>query len=106
MTKNHPDISCHCLHGNEKNCKLKKIQCPVDAHPLSESCECGRVKICKISGDRKTCARIAHLGVLPGSEMELLCPPGRGRRQCMVKLNGGTLSLDELTACNILVKSV
>jgi Fe2+ transport system protein FeoA len=46
---------------------------------------------------------MANLGVLPGSEMELLCPSrGRGHR-CMVKVNGGTLSLDELTAENIFV---
>jgi hypothetical protein len=44
---------------------------------------------------------MANLGVLPGSEMELLCP-SRGRR-CMVKVNGGTISLDDLTAENIFV---
>ena len=99
MTKNHSDISCHCLHGNGKNCKLKSVQCPPDARPLSKSY--GKVKVCKISGDRKDCAKMANLGVLPGSEIELLCP-GRGRR-CMVKVNGGTLSLDELTAQTIFV---
>ncbi len=105
MTKNHSDISCHCLKGNGRNCKLQKVQCPSDAQPLSESCGCGRVKVCKISGDRKDCARMATLGVLPGSEMELLCPSrGRGHgRRCMVKVNGGTLSLDQLTAKNIFV---
>lgn len=103
MTKNHSDISCHCLHGNGKNCKLKRVQCPPDTRPLSESCGCGRVKVCKISGNRKDCAKMANLGVLPGSKMELLCPSrGRGRR-CMVKVNGSTLSLDELTAENIFV---
>jgi len=105
MTKNYSDTSCRCLQGTAKDCKLKKVQCPADARPLSESCGCGKVKVCKISGDRKSCARMANLGVLPGSEMELLCPSrGRGRRQCMVKVNGGTLSLDELTAENIFVK--
>ncbi len=104
MTGNHSDISCHCLHGNGKDCQLTKVQCPPDARPLSQSCGCGKVKVCKITGDRRECARMASLGVLPGSEMELLCP-GRGRR-CMVKLNGGTLSLDTLTAENIFVKSV
>ena len=106
MTKNHADTACHCLHGkgNKKNCRLRNIECPPDARPLSESCGCGRVKVCRISGDRRECARMAHLGLLPGSEMELICP-GRGR-QCMVRVNGGTLSLDDLTANNIFVKPV
>lgn len=105
MTKNHPDISCHCLQGRGKNCKLKQVQCPRDARPLSKSCGCGKVKVCRVSGERKECARMAHLGVLPGTEMELLCPSrGRGPgRRCMVKVNGGTLSLDQLTADNIFV---
>jgi Fe2+ transport system protein FeoA len=48
---------------------------------------------------------MASLGVLPGSVIELLCPgQGRRRRQCMVKVNGGTLSLDELTAASIFVE--
>ena len=107
MTRNHSDISCRCLRGNGKNCKLKAVQCPTDVRPLSKSCGCGKVKICKISGDRKDCAKMANLGVLPGSEMELLCPSrGRGRgpgRRCMVKVNGSTLSLDALTADSIFV---
>jgi Fe2+ transport system protein FeoA len=103
MTKNHTDISCHCLLDGKKSdkCRLQHIECPAGARPLSKSCGCGRVRICKIDGSRRECAKMAQLGVLPGSELELLCP-GRGR-QCMVKINGGTLSLDELTAKNILV---
>jgi Fe2+ transport system protein FeoA len=109
MTRNHADLPCHCLQGkgngrNGKNCRHREPQCPADARPLSESCGCGRVKVCKISGDRRECARMAHLGVLPGSEMELICP-GRGR-QCMIRVNGGTLSLDDLTASNIFVRPV
>ena len=72
--------------------------------PLSKACCNGRVRVCKISGDRKTCARMAHLGLLPGSELELLCP-ARGR-QCMVRINGGTISLDQPVADNILVTPV
>ena len=106
MTRNHPDISCHCLQGNGKNCRLKKVQCPPNAHPLSESCGHGRVKVCKISGDRKDCARMATLGVLPGTELELLCPSRGPGRRCMVKINGGTLSLDSLTTENIFVEPV
>ncbi|RUM34794.1 MAG: hypothetical protein DSY50_05890 [Desulfobulbus sp.] len=111
MTKNHPDITCQCLNGTDSNCNRLKVECPTDARPLTERCGCGKVKVCKISGDRKSCARMANLGVLPGTEMELLCPArrrGQGRRhgkghRCMVKVNGGTLSLDQLTADNIFV---
>ncbi|MCI5207468.1 MAG: ferrous iron transport protein A, partial [Candidatus Electrothrix sp. ATG2] len=66
-----------------------------------------RVRVHKINGDRSVCGRIASMGVLPGTVLELLCPAqGRGRKQCMVKINGGTLSLDMLTAQNIFVCSV
>ena len=47
---------------------------------------------------------MAHLGVMPGTEMELLCR--HQGRQCMIKVNGGTISLDSLTADNIFVTSV
>ena len=104
MTKNHPDIACHCMQGNDQHCFLQDKVYPVDAHPLSESCCSGRVKVCKINGDRKTCARMAHLGLIPGTEMELLCP--HQGRQCMIKVNGGTISLDSLTADNIFVTAV
>ncbi|MCW5206168.1 ferrous iron transport protein A [Desulfobulbus sp. F5] len=75
------------------------------ARPLSECCICSKVRVCRISGDRLVCGRMASLGVLPGSVIELLCPgQGRRQRQCMVKINGGTLSLDALTAASIFVE--
>jgi Fe2+ transport system protein FeoA len=46
------------------------------------------------------CARMAQLGVLPGSEMELICP---GRSKCMIRVKGSTVTLDELQAKHILV---
>ncbi len=104
MTRNHSDLSCHCLNGDDSNCKLRKVVCPADALPLSRSCGCGKVKVCKISGDRRQCGRMASLGVLPGSKMELLCAGHAKGRGCMVKVNGGTLSLDELAADNIFVQ--
>ena len=67
--------------------------------PLPEACQHGRLKVCSINGDRKTCAKMAHLGLIPGQEIELLCKGGRN--ECMVKVNGGTVSLDDLTAANI-----
>jgi Fe2+ transport system protein FeoA len=44
---------------------------------------------------------MASLGVLPGSELELICKGGG--QQCMIKVNGGTISLDAPTAASILV---
>lgn len=69
--------------------------------PLPEACCNGRMRVCAINGDRQTCAKMANLGVLPGSELELLCKGGG--KQCMIKINGGTLSLDAPTAAHILV---
>ncbi|MCI5113898.1 MAG: ferrous iron transport protein A [Candidatus Electrothrix sp. AW2] len=85
--------------------KQRGSQSPDEIRPLSEHCGCSRVRVCKVSGDRHTCGRMASLGVLPGTVLELLCPArrGQGRKQCMVKINGGTLSLDSLTARNIFV---
>ena len=45
---------------------------------------------------------MANLGVLPGTELELLCAGRDGH--CMVKINGATLSLDDLSADAILVR--
>lgn len=69
--------------------------------PLSESCCNRRMRVCAVNGDRQTCARMANLGVLPGCELELLCKGGG--QQCMIKVSGGTISLDALTAAAILV---
>ena len=69
--------------------------------PLSDTCCNGRVRVCAINGDRRTCAKMANLGVLPGSEIELLCKGGG--QQCMIKINDSTISLDAPTAANILV---
>lgn len=71
---------------------------------LSESCCNSRMRVCAVTGDRQTCARMATLGVLPGSELELLCKGGS--QQCVIKVNGGTISLDAPTASAILVAPV
>ncbi len=103
MTFKRPS-SLFCLHDKEKKCHLKQIQNPENSQPLSDASCQGKLKICKISGARKLCARMAHLGVLPGCEIELVCPC-QGR-QCMIKINGGTISLDIPSAKNILVAPV
>ncbi len=106
MTKNHPGPVCTNCGGKHQSC-LRREKSPDVEHalPLSRACAHGRVKICKISGDRRLCARMADLGILPGREMELLCAGGGGRH-CMVRINGGTISLDSLTTANILVTPV
>ena len=95
---------CSCLADKVKNCVKKHPPCPKQVAPLSESCRSGRVKICKITGDRKLCARMASLGVYPGEEIELLCPEKNS--QCLLKLQGATLSLDSNTTRNIMVTEV
>ncbi|MCI5137362.1 MAG: ferrous iron transport protein A [Candidatus Electrothrix sp. AR1] len=92
-------FSC-CL----RSIKQQRIQAPEEIRPLSECCSCSRVRVCRVSGDRSDCGRMAALGVLPGTVLELLCPArGRGRKQCIVRINGGTLSFDALAARNIFV---
>jgi ferrous iron transport protein A len=72
--------------------------------PLSKIGYCGRKKICKITGDRKLCARMASLGFHPGEEVELLCRENNS--QCILKIQGGTISLDNTASNNILVQSI
>jgi Fe2+ transport system protein FeoA len=105
MRKKRNIFSC-CLRGRRKE---RRVSAPSEARPLSECCGCGRVRVRRVSGDRAACGRMATMGVLPGVVLELLCPfKGRNQRNrhCMVKLNGGTLSLDALTARNILVQPI
>ncbi len=104
MTKNHPGPVCPPCGGKQPSC-MRREQAPDAEHtlPLSRACAHGRVKVCRVSGDRRLCARMADLGILPGREMELLCCGGHN---CMVRINGGTISLDSLTTANILVTPV
>lgn len=103
MTLNELNKKCSCF--------VKKLQTsskakPCNSHhgPLSENSQAGKIKICKVTGDRKLCARMAALGVLPGEDAELICP--QSGSQCLLKINGGTLSLDQLSSNNIIVQSV
>ena len=96
-----------CLTDKVKNCVKQSPcpnPCPKQVAPLSKSCRSGRLKICKITGDRKLCARMASLGFYPGEELELLCPENGS--QCLLKLQGATLSLDSNTTKNIMVSEV
>ncbi len=86
-----------------KTCKKKNNPSFGKIFPLSECCSCCRVRVCRLSGDRSLCGKMANMGVLPGTVMDLICPC-EGQRQCIVKFNGSTLSLDELSAAHIFVE--
>jgi Fe2+ transport system protein FeoA len=104
MTKDQSETACLLLSEMTAQC-YRHLNCgtrtALSGTPLAETCCKGRLRVCAINGDRQTCAKMANLGVLPGSELELLCRGGG--QQCMIKINGGTLSLDAPTAANILV---
>jgi ferrous iron transport protein A len=103
MTLKEINKKCSCFAKKVQECTKGK-QCKYHHGPLSENCRAGKVKICKVTGDRQLCARMASLGVLPGEEAELLCP--QAGSQCLLKIHGGTLSLDQTTSSNIIVQSV
>nr|WP_320011800.1 FeoA family protein [uncultured Desulfobulbus sp.] len=99
--------SCFFLTDFFSRCRRRKKcghRAAQSSTPLSQSCCHGRFRVCAVNGDRRTCARMANLGLLPGRELELLCK-GNGQ-QCMVKVNGGTISLDAPTASTIMVAPV
>jgi Fe2+ transport system protein FeoA len=103
MTLKELNKKCSCFALKFSKCNNGK-QCQNHHGPLSENCHAGKVRICKVTGDRKSCARMASLGVIPGEEAELLCP--QNGSQCLLKIHGGTLSLDQLTSSNIIVQSL
>ncbi len=94
------DKCCSSLKKNIDQCAVRQ-NCPDNAKPLSKACGCEQYKVCKVRGDRKLCARMAQMGVLPGSVIQLICPAQS--QNCMVKVKGSTVSLDLLSAENILV---
>ena len=101
MGRNSRDTTCPYATQKIDQCPVRQEICPDDAKPLSKACGCERFKVCKVRGDRKLCARMAQLGVLPGSEIELIC--SIQSQNCMVKVKGSTISLDQLSADNIMV---
>ena len=83
-----------------KCCKRSGIKEEIST-PLSKKGRCGKTKIRRVSGDRKQCARMASLGIYPGSEIELICPSNN--EGCLIKVHGGTMSLDRETMDSIMV---
>jgi ferrous iron transport protein A len=90
----------------------KNDQCPCrcmktsneDNLPLSSAPAGKRVTVCGVAGGRNLCGRMAAMGIYPGVEVELLC--GGCGCPCVVKVNGGTLSLGAGVSQKILVKAV
>ena len=79
-------------------------RCHEEIAPLSKKGHPGRVKVCKVTGDRKICARMASMGVYPGVEADVVCSGGGNR--CVLKVHGGTISLDADITANILVSQL
>ena len=101
MTRNPPKLSCPCARSEQGECKPGGLPMPGNTTPLSLAGGRERFKVCRISGDRKLCARMAQMGVLPGSEIELVCPGPL--KQCMFRVKGSTVTLDPQFAAQILV---
>jgi Fe2+ transport system protein FeoA len=92
-----------CFADKVRNC-FGRGRCNNLISPLSERVTTGRVKVCKVTGDRKICARMASMGLYPGVEADIICSE-TGHR-CLLKVNGGTISLDAEVSDNILVTSL
>jgi len=101
MTKNPRGMTCSRITEENDECDINVGVNRDKVTPLSRTCGCGKVKVCKVRGGRKMCARMAQLGVMPGSEMKLICP-GKSKK-CMVRVKGSTVALDELQSSNIFV---
>ncbi len=95
--------NCHCFAQRVKNCFVKK-QCSNSIVPLSKKSRTGKIKVCKVTGNRKICARMASMGLYPGVEADIIC--SENGSQCVLKVNGGTISLDSDVSANIYVASV
>ena len=74
---------------------------PCEATPLSKKNKCGRIRVCGVNGDRKHCARLASLGLYPGNEIELISPAEGDSG--IIKVHGGTVSIDRETMDQIMV---
>ncbi len=94
---------CHCLANRVRNCWGKE-KCSESVAPLSQKGRTGRIRIRKVTGDRRLCARMASMGVYPGIEAEVICPENGS--QCILKIEGGTISLDNSVSDNILVTAL
>lgn len=70
--------------------------------PLSSADPGKKFKVCRIVGGRGACARLAHMGIYPGVEVELLC--GGCNAPCVVKVHDVTISLGHGVSQKIMVE--
>ena len=103
MTFKEINKKCICLAKRIQQCRRDE-DCLKHHGPLSKTCRLGKLKIRKINGGRRECAKMAAMGLLPGQEAELLCM--RNGSRCLLKIHGGTISLDESSSNNIIVESI
>lgn len=103
MHRNGEKKSCCRFTDKVKNCFAGK-RCHDEIAPLSKKGHLGRVKVCRVTGDRKICARMASMGVYPGVEADVVCSGGGNR--CILKVDGGTISLDADITANIFVSQL
>ncbi len=59
------------------------------------------VKVTRIAGGRRLCARLAHMGIYPGVELEVICA-GKGLPS-IVRVRNATVSLGRGMSQKILV---
>ncbi|HBT96577.1 MAG TPA: hypothetical protein DEB25_02505 [Desulfobulbaceae bacterium] len=94
--------SCHKIKTSFQRCFHSRLNHQQEK-PLSAQRQGGPLRICRIEGDRGLCAKMAAMGLYPGSEAELIHPVCGG--QCLLKIEGGTLCLDKSASEGILVTS-
>jgi ferrous iron transport protein A len=61
-----------------------------------------KFRVCRIIGGRGACARLAHMGIYPGVEMELVC--GGCDAPCIVKVHDVVISLGKGISQKIMVE--
>ncbi|WP_163339630.1 FeoA family protein [Desulfopila sp. IMCC35008] len=91
-----------CSFADRVRKRFGKRRCHHGISPLSKHYNNGPVKIHRVKGDRRQCARMADLGLYPGTEAELVCQENGS--QCILKVNGSTICLDQSITENILVE--
>lgn len=92
-----------CLRNRVRNC-FRRSNCDDTISKLSKRGRNGRVKVCKVTGDRKVCARMASMGLYPGAEADVIC--AGTSNQCVLRINGGTISLDADISDNVYVMNL
>ncbi len=92
-----------CFADRVKN-RFGKNKCATNTIPESLKGCTGRVRVCKVNGDRKICARMASMGLYPGVVADIIC--AEKGSQCLLKVHGGTISVDSSISENILVTNL